>query len=147
MKPIRILEGDLHLIDLQTRMPFRYGIATMTHTPHAFLRLRVEVGDHTAEGIAADHLPPRWFEKDPGLQPAEEVERMLRSIENALSISLGLAGPSAFDVWRQVHELQLAWGARAGLPPLLSAFGTSLVERALIEAACRALARPFARVV
>ena len=36
---IRILEGDLHLIDLQTRMPFRYGIATMTHTPHAFVRL------------------------------------------------------------------------------------------------------------
>jgi hypothetical protein len=147
MKQIRILEGDLHLIDLKTRMPFRYGIATMTHTPHAFVRLRVEVGDRTAAGIAADHLPPRWFEKDPSRSPAEEVERMLGSIEHALVAARGLSGPSAFEVWRQIHQEQLGWGERAGLPQLLSGFGTSLVERALIEAVCRALSMPFAKLV
>ena len=35
---IHIRDGDIHLLDLRTRMPFRYGIATMTHTPHADIR-------------------------------------------------------------------------------------------------------------
>ena len=40
---IHIRHGDIHLLDLQTRMPFKYGIATMTHTPHCFVRLWVDV--------------------------------------------------------------------------------------------------------
>ena len=41
---IEILDGDIHLIDLETRLPFKYGIATMTEAPHAFVRLQVRVG-------------------------------------------------------------------------------------------------------
>ena len=55
---VHIREGDIHLLDVRTRMPFKYGIATMTSTPHLFLRLRVEVDGKLATGIAADHLPP-----------------------------------------------------------------------------------------
>ena len=51
---IHILSGDIHLTELRTRMPFRYGIATMTHAPHAFVRLHVEVGGRTSSGVAAD---------------------------------------------------------------------------------------------
>jgi hypothetical protein len=29
---VRILEGETRLINLRTRMPFKYGIATMTDT-------------------------------------------------------------------------------------------------------------------
>ena len=40
---VRVRAGDIHLTDLRTRMPFRYGIATMTRSPHAFVRLHVEI--------------------------------------------------------------------------------------------------------
>ena len=55
---IRILHGDVHLIDLQTRLPFKYGIATMTQAPQAFVRLVVEINGTQAGGVAADILQP-----------------------------------------------------------------------------------------
>ena len=60
---IRILYGDVHLIDLQTRLPFKYGIATMTRAPQAFVRLQIDADGHQATGVAADLLPPKWFTK------------------------------------------------------------------------------------
>jgi hypothetical protein len=140
---IHIHDGDIHLLDLRTRMPFRYGIATMTQTPHAFVRLRVEVGGKPAVGISADHLPPKWFTKDPDRSVDAEVAEMVRVIEHAVQLGAGVRAASPFDAWRQVHDAQAAWGRAEGLPPLLTQFGTSLVERAVIEAVCRAKGRPF----
>jgi hypothetical protein len=140
---IHIRRGDLHLTELRTRMPFKYGIATMTRTPHAFVRLHAEIDGQLTTGVAADHLPPKWFTKDPARPIADEVDEMLRVIEHALDSAAGLRGDSPFAVWRQLHQAQAGWGEAANLPPLLTSFGTSLVERALIEAVCRAAGQPF----
>ena len=142
---IRILRGDIHLIDLTTRLPFKYGIATMTRAPHAFVRVQLEVDDQPAAGIAADLLPPKWFTKDPARPIEEEIEEMLRVITHALDLAIGLQTSTPFDAWCQLNEAQADWGRREQLPPLLTQFGTSLVERALIEAVCRAAGQPFAR--
>jgi hypothetical protein len=144
---IHIRQGAIHLLDLRTRMPFKYGIATMTSSPHALVRLEVEVGDKVETGVAADHLPPKWFTKDPAKPIAEEVDEMLRVIEHALLLAAGLQGESPFAAWRRLFDAQDAWGRAENLPPLLTHFGTSLVERALIEAVCRGLGRPFAEVL
>src|SRR5713226_8343905 len=144
---IRILHGDIHLTDLRTRMPFKYGIATMTSTPHAFVRLWVEIAGKVSVGIAADSLPPKWFTKDPARPLAEEIDEMLLVIEHALQTAIGLRGGSPFKVWRQLYEAQANWGHVERLPPLLSNFGTALVERALIDAVCRTANRPFAEVL
>ncbi|HXG08984.1 MAG TPA: hypothetical protein VNK04_04280, partial [Gemmataceae bacterium] len=144
---IHIRDGDIHLLDIRTRMPFKYGIATMTSTPHAFVRLRVEVEGKLAIGISADHLPPKWFTKDPARPIADEVAEMLRVIGHAVEVAHGVRGASAFDVWRQVWDAQAEWGRRQGLPPLLVHFGTSLIERAMIEAVCRAAGEPFAHLL
>jgi hypothetical protein len=140
---VHIRDGDIHLHDTRTRLPFKYGIATMTSAPHLFLRLRVEVDGKMATGIAADGLAPKWFTKDPARPIEEESHEMLRVIENALRLAVGLRADSAFDAWSAVHRAQSAWGKTEGLPPLLTQFGTSLVERAVIEATCRAVGRPF----
>ncbi len=143
----RIEDGDIHLIDLTTRLPFRYGIAVMTRTPHAFVRVRLLVDGKTWTGVSADHLPPRWFTKDPRQSPAEEVAGMLEVIEHAVGTAAGVEGESVFDVCQQVSAAQGAWGRDGKLPPLLSGFGASLVERAVLEAACRAAGRPFSRLL
>lgn len=143
--PIRILHGDVHLIDLQTRLPFKYGIATMTRAPQAFVRIVIEVDGREATGVSADLLPPRWFTKNPDQPLDDEISEMLRVIEQAVTCSAGLTGPTVFDVWHQIANVQNRWGREQRLPPLLSQFGATLVERALIEAFCRATAKPFAR--
>lgn len=140
---IRILHGDVHLIDLETRLPFKYGIATMTRAPQAFVRLIVEVDGRQATGVAADLLPPKWFTKIADKPLDEEISEMLEVIDHAVGCSAGMTGPSAFDVWREVFAVQDRWGRERGYPSLLSQFGTTFVERALIEAVCRVAGRPF----
>jgi hypothetical protein len=140
---VRIGDGDIHLLDTRTRLPFRYGIATMTSAPHLFLRLHVEVDGRLSSGITADGLPPKWFTKEPARPIADEIEEMLRVIEQALHLAVGVEAESPFDAWLQVYRAQSSWGKSKGLPPLLTQFGASLVERALLEAVCRAADQPF----
>jgi hypothetical protein len=141
---IVLKSAALHRVHLGARMPFRYGIATMTEVPHVLLSARFEIDGIEGEGVAADHLPPKWFTKDPKRALADEIEEMLRVIEAAVKAAGTLRAPTPFAFWRGLHAAQGAWGAANRIPPLLAHFGTSLVERALIDAFCRAAGVAFA---
>src|SRR5579862_371902 len=144
---IKICETDIHLLDLRTRMPFKYGIATMTEMPMAFVRARVEVAGRQSLGISTDLLPPKWFTKDPSRFIEGELMEMLAVIEKAAQFSIGMEGETPFHIWRELYEAQLFWGSRENLPPLLVNFGTSLIERAMLDAYTRALGKPFYRLL
>lgn len=140
---LQIDEIQLFRFDLRTRLPFRYGIAEMTAVPHLFVQLRGRFADRPGRGMAADHLPPKWFTKDPD-QPLEaEIDEMLRVIRAACNRAIGQSADHAFGWWRAAYDEQMAWAQQEGIPPLLAHFGVSLVERALIDAACRVADRPF----
>src|SRR6185503_4803340 len=116
-------------------MPFRYGIATMTDVPQIYVRLWVEVDDEFVQcGVACDCLPPKWFTKDP-VKPVEaEIQEMLTTIRTARQHSLGLTAGSVFGRRQQIYASQQEWAKGAFVPPLLAHLGTSLIERALIDA-------------
>ncbi len=135
---IEVLGGDIHLVDLKTRLPFRYGIATMTEAPHAFVRVHVLVDGRPATGIAADHLPPKWFTKVPETLLETEVDQMLTTIEVAVGLAKGCRAETPFDLWRELYDRQDDWGHQQQWPPLLVNFGMTLVERAVLEAVARA---------
>ena len=124
-------------------MPFKYGIATMVRVPHAFVRVHARVDGNTSTGVAADLLPPKWFTKDPNKSVEEETGEMIRVLRHACEAAAGMEGNSVFDVWRALYKDQDEWAADQNMPPLLAHFGTSLVERGLIEAVCRAVGFPF----
>lgn len=144
---IRVCEGDLHLLNLHTRMPFKYGIATMTHMPMVFARVALEVDGRVSLGVSADVLPPKWFTKDPARDVADELYEMLDVIETAVETAEGQSAPSIFDLWLRLYDSQTAWATAEHKPALLAHFGTSLVERAVIDAFCRAIAKPFHRAL
>jgi hypothetical protein len=129
---------DFFVLNMRTRMPFRYGIATLTVVPHLVVRLRARIDGRPQAGQAAEGLPPKWFTKDPLTSFRQEVEDMLGVIRHAgeLAVAAG-AQPSAFDLWWAVYRAQAVWGKAQGYPPLLTGLGPSLVERALIDAVCR----------
>lgn len=145
--PLTVREGDIHLADLQTRMPFRYGIATMTRMPMAFVRVALDLDGRTVFGVAADLLPPKWFTKDPNRDPDLEVREMLAVIARTLEISIGVRGESPFEIWQELYETQDIWSETEDVPPLLAHFGTSLVERAVIDAWCRGMGDSFHRLL
>jgi L-alanine-DL-glutamate epimerase-like enolase superfamily enzyme len=145
---IRVLGTDLHVVNMRTRMPFRYGIVTVRAAPHVFVRAEVEIDGVRHVGLAAENLALKWFTKDPNVSARDELAQMRNVIQTACDVARA-AGKhrSVFDWWLHVYQGQSAWGGGWGIPPLLSHLGTSLVERAVIDAFCRAQATPFAQVV
>lgn len=135
---ISLVSAELFRTQLKARMPFRYGIATMTEVPHVFLRLAFDFGGKQSAGISADHLPPKWFTKDPNRALGEEIDEMLTVIRAAVAHARGIKAATPFAFWRALYDAQAAWGVAHKIPPLLAQFGATLVERAMIDAFCRA---------
>lgn len=142
---VAVRESEIFIQNMRTRMPFRYGIATLTGLPHLMLRLTVTVDGKAVHGWSADHLPPKWFTKDPQTAPRQEIDDMLAVIRRACghAIASGEA-PTPFRLWRNVLDAQHGSPPRAGMAALLLNFGVSLVERAVIDAFCRARKQTFA---
>jgi len=137
MQNIKLHSAGITSVDLKTRMPFKYGIATMTSFPLVFLSLDCEINGHAAKGISSDLLPPKWFKKDPDQAPDAELKELRQVIEHACDICAGIQGKTVFECWQQLYNEQDAWGKQQNHPPLLTHFGSSLAERAMIDAFCR----------
>jgi hypothetical protein len=103
----------------------------MTDVPQLILRLTFDLGGRAATGVAADLLPPKWFTKDPARLPAAEIDEMLAVVRAAVRHARDVRAATPFAFWRELHAAQAAWGASEQLPPLLTNFGTTFVERAL----------------
>lgn len=115
--------------------------------PHVVVQLTVTIDGTEYTGMAADHAVPKWFRKDPTTSPADDIEAIIEAIEHACESATQIASETAFDFWRQVSNSQQAWGDSRDLPALLTNFGTTFVERAVIEAVCRHAAIPFPAAV
>lgn len=145
---VSVRKTDLYILNMRARMPFRYGIATLTALPHLFLRVELEVDGQRQTGLAAEGLPPKWFTKDPATTFADDVRDMLGVVEAACAFTEA-AAPAAnvFDLWYRIYREQERWADDHGFPPLLAGFGVSMVERAMIDAFCRLTRTPFATAV
>ncbi|MDQ3624280.1 MAG: hypothetical protein M3463_17620 [Verrucomicrobiota bacterium] len=139
---------ELFVNNLRARMPFRYGIVTMTRVPHLLLRLSLEIDGRVQHGFAADNLAPKWFTKDPNTSYCDDLRDMIAVIRHACEAAREAgAAESVFALWQQLYAAQKEWAAGRGFPPLLWGFGVSWVERAVIDAFCRARGVPFGEAV
>ena len=140
---IRIAACRLRLQDLHLRLPFRYGIATVTDLTHAFMEVDVEINGKRATGIAAEHLSPKWLYKRPDTSPEADNAELIALIETVIDWATGLEAPTAFALWQALYEKQAAYANETGLPTLWTHFPVTLVERAVIDALCNATGQPF----
>jgi hypothetical protein len=141
---LAVTAASCHLRNLRTRLPFRYGAVTLTHFPLLHLALDVEAADgRRARGFAADNLPPKWFDKDPARSFRDNVRDQLASIRSAQAAYLdaGRRPRPLFDVWHDAYAECARRGPELGLNGLTAAFGSSLFERALADAAGRLTGR------
>jgi len=116
---------------VRLRMPFRFGVVTLTEAPQAFVRARIELENGTsAEGAAAELLAPKWFDKNPALSNEDNFEQLRDSLSKARN--LYLAGGA-----------NTAYGHSRPTVGLVENFGPALLDRALLDALCRALGISF----
>ncbi len=143
---LRVRATSLFVNELSTRLPFRYGIATLTRVPHLFVRVELEVDGRVVAGLAADNLVPKWFTKNPATTFAGDLAEIFEVIRHACADAAAAgARATVFALWQAIHAAQEKWATARGHPPLLWGFGVSLVERAIIDAFCRATSSTFAR--
>lgn len=144
-----VKDSGLYLRNSITRIPFRYGTTVLTRCPQATLRVDVECDGVFQNGFSGDCLPPSWFDKSPAKDFAEQVADMLRVIAFAQEIyAEAFRTPAAFfPVWLACQDAIEGQCRAWHLPPLLASFGSSLLERAILDAACRRHGVSFAEAV
>lgn len=145
---VHVHSSKQYFHNIHTRIPFRYGIVTMRAVPHLFFQLECDVDGVNVTGTAAENLIPKWFTKDPHTTYRQDLDEMLHVIQAAA----GFAGQvesagTVFELWRQVYSLQEHWAEAYQFPPLLWNFGVSMVERALVDAFCRAAGLTFSQAL
>ncbi|HEX2542406.1 MAG TPA: enolase C-terminal domain-like protein [Caldimonas sp.] len=139
---------DLYERDVTLRMPFRFGVVTLTEAPQAFARARVRLADgRTGEGMAAELLAPKWFDKNPALSNEDNFDQLRAALTLARGLYLGGAEATAFGHFARHYRAQIERGAGQGLIPLVANYGPALIDRAVIDALGRALDLPFHAVV
>ena len=130
------------------RIPFRFGVVTLTRAPQAFVRARIRLADgREAEGGAAELLAPKWFDKDPTLTNEENFAQLRASLALAREAYLAGGENSAFGHWIDNYGPQIALGTAQGMNNLVACFGPALIDRALLDALCRARTISFYEAV
>ena len=119
----------------------------MTSLPHVFLCLEVDFSGKIVKGISSEGLPPKWFTKNPDTTFEEDLPEMITVLSTALDFSKKIRADTIFEFWVELYEVQERWAKEDNIPPLLAHLGSSLVERALIDAFCRASKKSFHEVL
>ena len=121
------------------RIPFRFGVVTLTRAPQAFVRARIRLADgRESTGAAAEMLVPKWFDKDPALSNEDNLAQLRASLALAREAYLAGGENSAFGHWIDNYGPQIALGTAQVLNNLDACFGPALIDRALLDALCRA---------
>ena len=119
----------------------------MTSLPHVFLCVEVDFSGKIVKGISSEGLPPKWFTKNPDTTFEEDLPEMITVLSTALDFSKKIRADTIFEFWVELYEVQDRWAKEENIPPLLAHLGSSLVERALIDALCRASKKSFHEVL
>ena len=78
---LKLIQSSVDRMDIKTRRPFKYGIATMAEVPHVSLSVTVQADGTEAVGRSADHLPPKWFTKERDKPVEKEISEMEALLE------------------------------------------------------------------
>jgi hypothetical protein len=146
MQPsFRIADIELLEIPVKLRMPFRFGVVTLRQCFQAFVRARIVLPNGKSQwGASAEMIVPKWFDKNTLLSDEDnfEQERHVLRLAKAAYLADGNAA-TAFGHFARHHETHLRVCAAENLNPLLANYGPALIDRALIDALCRALGQSF----
>jgi len=135
---IRVLEIERRERVVRLRLPFRFGVVTLTEAPQAFIRARVQREDgREGWGLAAELMVPKWFDKSADLTNEDNFDqlRLALAIYSDLLSANGLETP--FGHFAGLYDSHIETCASRGLNPLAAGFGPALIDRAVLDAVCR----------
>ena len=134
----RIAAVELYERPVRLRLPFRFGVVTLTEAPQAFVRARVQLEDgREGWGAGAELLAPKWFDKNLALSNEDNFEQLRLALRLARDAYLDGSSRTAFGHFAAHYREVVETGARRDLNPLVACFGPAQLDRAVLDAFCR----------
>ena len=131
----RVLEVERREWPFRLRLPFRFGVVTVTHGRQAVVRARIrDESGREGWGVAAETLAAKWFDKDPRWTDAQNEHQLRRALEIAEAASLAAGANTAFGHFADGYAEHVAACGREGLNPLVAGYGRALLDRAALDA-------------
>lgn len=132
---LRLIDVRAYERSVTLRLPFRFGVVTLREAPQLFVRARIRMADgREGDGIAAELLVPKWFDKSPNLSNEDNFDQLRRSLASAQRHAIAVGEDTAFGITASADAGHRALCAKAGLNGLVASFGQALIERAIIDA-------------
>ncbi len=145
---VKLEEADRFERDFVLRLPFRFGVITVTHGTQAVLRVRIKLEDgRTSEGVAAEALAAKWFEKSPQFSDAQNHDQLRQALQLAIDNYTAQGFATPFGLYAGAYRQQVAKGAALGLNPLVASYGPALLDRAVLDAVGKATGQSFAQMI
>lgn len=141
----RLLETQRFEWPFKLRMPFRFGVITVTHGRQAVIRARIALDDGSEHwGVAAETLAAKWFDKDPRWSDAQNEDQLRRALEIACDATMAAGANTAFGHYADAYAAHVTACGAEGLNPLVAAYGRALLDRAMLDALLKAKGMSFA---
>ena len=75
--PLRVVAVELYERRVRLRLPFRFGVVTLTEAPQAFVRVCIRLADgREGWGAGAELLAPKWFDKNLALSNEDNFAQL-----------------------------------------------------------------------
>jgi len=133
-----VTEVQLYERDMRLRVPFRFGVITMTEAPQGFARVRIRLEDgREAWGMAGEVLAPKWFDKNPSLSNDDNYDQLRAALAIARRLYTDAGPTTAFGHYRTCYREQITEAASCELNPLVACFGLAVLDKAILDALCR----------
>jgi hypothetical protein len=148
MTKLRLEAVECFERDVRLRLPFRFGVITVTRATQAVIRATVVLDDGRASvGVAAETLGAKWFDKTASFSDAQNLEQLRQALSLAIELYRARGWSTPFGLYAATYREQQARGADLGLVPLVASYGPALLDRAILDALGRANGLGFADMI
>jgi hypothetical protein len=145
---VRVIEVERYERPMTLRLPFRFGVITVTEGVQAVIRVRISLPDgRSCHGVAAESLAAKWFEKSPEFTDEQNLDQLRQSLDIAIGHYKAFGAATSFGLFAGTYREQQQKGASLRLNPLVASYGPALLDRAILDALGKVTGNSFAQMI
>lgn len=137
MRPVAFQIKDIQVFQraITLRLPFRFGAATVTACPQAFVKVTLSIEGVDWQGASAELMVPKWFDKSPQRTQDDNFDQLRLCVLKARDAYLSAGNAqSAYSLSESVTEVVIEQLLQQGHPRLVGQFGPALLDKAIADA-------------
>ena len=113
---VKVESVDRYERDVKLRLPFRFGVITVTEATQAVVRVRISLADgRGGSGVAAETLAAKWFDKNVALSDDQNLDQLRQALDIAVELYRARGAATPFALFADTYRDQTARGAAVQL--------------------------------